>query len=80
MMNESQDHRGLTARQKEIAWNISRGKTNREIAGELGLSTRTVEDHVSGILRKLDFSSRAEIAAWVARNKIKLEDSQRLSD
>ena len=43
---------------------IHRGMSNREIAGELVLSVRTVDTHVQRILGKLGFSSRAQIAAW----------------
>jgi DNA-binding NarL/FixJ family response regulator len=80
MMVESQEHRDLTARQKEIAWYISRGRTNQQIADELALSVRTVGDHVSNILHKLDFNSRTEIAVWVARNKIKPGEDKRRSN
>jgi non-specific serine/threonine protein kinase len=55
---------GLTAREREVAALVAQGKTNREIAAALTLSERTVEVHVSNILGKLSFSSRAQIAAW----------------
>jgi DNA-binding CsgD family transcriptional regulator len=55
---------GLTARESEIAALIQQGKSDREIAEALSLSKRTVSTHVSNILAKLDFSSRAQIAAW----------------
>jgi DNA-binding NarL/FixJ family response regulator len=58
---------GLTAREQEVAGLIARGHSNRAMAERLVLSERTVEDHVSGILRKLGFSSRAQIAAWAAQ-------------
>jgi DNA-binding CsgD family transcriptional regulator len=58
----------LTAREREIAGLIAQGTTNREIAAYLVLSERTVENHVSHILRKLDLRSRTAIAAWVARH------------
>jgi DNA-binding CsgD family transcriptional regulator len=56
---------GLTAREREIAALVAQGKTSREIAGLLVLSERTAEGHVSNILGKLGFTSRAQIAAWV---------------
>ena len=56
---------GLTAREREVAALIAQGKTSREIAGLLVLSERTAEGHVSTILGKLGFTSRAQIAAWV---------------
>jgi DNA-binding NarL/FixJ family response regulator len=58
---------GLTAREQEVAGLIARGHSNRAMAECLVLSERTVEDHVSGILRKLGFSSRAQIAAWATQ-------------
>ena len=42
-------------------------KTNREIAGELFLSNKTIETHIRNIFRKLDVSSRVEIARAVER-------------
>ena len=56
--------RGLTTREREVAALIARGQTNRAMAERLVLSERTIETHVSGILGKLGFSSRAQIAAW----------------
>jgi len=56
---------GLTAREREVAALIAQGKTSREIADLLVLSERTAEGHVSNILGKLGFTSRAQIAAWV---------------
>ncbi|MCL5995719.1 MAG: AAA family ATPase [Chloroflexi bacterium] len=55
---------GLTAREREVAALIAQGRTSREIADLLVLSERTVEVHVSNILGKLNFTSRAQIAAW----------------
>jgi DNA-binding CsgD family transcriptional regulator/Tfp pilus assembly protein PilF len=56
---------GLTAREREVARLVAQGKTSREIADLLVLSERTAEGHVSNILGKLGFTSRAQIAAWV---------------
>ncbi len=55
---------GLTDRERAIAACIARGQSNRTIAATLILSERTVEKHVENILTKLDFQSRAQIAAW----------------
>ncbi|MEV0341490.1 AAA family ATPase [Nocardia sp. NPDC050713] len=52
----------LTAREREVAELAARGHPNKEIAQRLYLSPRTVEDHLSRILRKLDLSGRAGIA------------------
>ena len=57
----------LTRREREVALHIRRGLTNRRIASELSISERTVENHVRKILKKLGFTSRAQIAAWVAQ-------------
>ena len=56
----------LTAREREVAELIAVGRSNPEIAADLVLSSRTVGNHVQHILNKLDFSSRSQIAAWVA--------------
>ncbi|MEW6405874.1 MAG: LuxR C-terminal-related transcriptional regulator, partial [Chloroflexota bacterium] len=55
---------GLTLREQEVVRCLSQGKSNREIAEGLFLSERTVENHVSNILKKLGFDSRAQIAVW----------------
>jgi ATP/maltotriose-dependent transcriptional regulator MalT len=56
---------GLTGRERQVAALIAQGKSNREIAGSLVVSERTVETHVGNILFKLGFASRTQIAAWV---------------
>ncbi|MGH2544539.1 MAG: response regulator transcription factor, partial [Ardenticatenaceae bacterium] len=55
---------GLTAREREVAALVGQGRSNREIADTLVISERTVEKHVSNILNKLAFDSRARIIAW----------------
>jgi DNA-binding NarL/FixJ family response regulator len=45
---------------------IARGLTNRAIADELVISQATVARHVANILTKLGFTSRAQVAAWMA--------------
>ena len=57
---------GLTTRECDVAALVGRGKSNREIADALVLGERTVQTHVSHILGKLGFTTRAQIAAWVA--------------
>ena len=56
---EGSDPLGLTRRETEVMELVAGGKTNREIAGELFLSVRTVDGHVSRIFDKLDVKSRA---------------------
>lgn len=55
---------GLTKRERQVAVVVAQGLSNQEIADELVVSVKTVEAHVSRILSKLGFSSRAQIAAW----------------
>jgi DNA-binding NarL/FixJ family response regulator len=55
---------GLTERERDVATLITQGKTNRQIAEALVLSERTVQVHITNMLGKLGFSSRAQIAAW----------------
>jgi non-specific serine/threonine protein kinase len=56
----------LTARELQVARLIAGGRSNKEIAAELVISQRTAENHVEHILTKLGFTSRAQVAAWVA--------------
>lgn len=58
----------LTSREQEVLALIAAGRTDRQIAEEIFVTPRTVGFHVSNILRKLDLGSRAEAAAWAARN------------
>lgn len=60
----------LTTREQEVMRLIARGYTYKETAAELFLSVKTIETHVSAVLRKLQFSNRHELASWAARNKI----------
>jgi predicted ATPase/DNA-binding CsgD family transcriptional regulator len=55
---------GLTRREAEVAALVARGLTNRQIAGQLYLSVRTIEAHVDHILSKLGFRTRTQVAAW----------------
>ena len=52
----------LSARESEVLRLLAEGMTDREIAGALAISPRTVESHVSSVLRKLDVRNRAEAA------------------
>jgi DNA-binding CsgD family transcriptional regulator/predicted negative regulator of RcsB-dependent stress response len=64
------EYGGLTEREREVAALVALGKSNSEIAQELVVSNRTASTHVSNILNKLGFSSRAQIAAWAVDNGI----------
>lgn len=57
---------GLTKREREVAALIAEGLSNREIAARLVVAQRTAEGHVENILSKLGFSSRAQVAGWLA--------------
>jgi DNA-binding NarL/FixJ family response regulator len=54
----------LTARERDVMRLIARGYTYRETAEELYLSIKTVETHMSAVLRKLQLSNRRELARW----------------
>jgi DNA-binding NarL/FixJ family response regulator len=54
----------LTAREREVLRLIARGFTYKEIARELFISAKTVESHVSSVLRKLQMSSRHQLTRW----------------
>ncbi|WP_030442740.1 ATP-binding protein [Actinoplanes subtropicus] len=58
----------LTGRERQIAQLLADGLSNREIAAKLVISPRTVDGHVERILAKLGFTSRTQVAVWVARN------------
>jgi DNA-binding NarL/FixJ family response regulator len=55
----------LTDAERRIAGAVARGLTNKEIALELGISARTVENHISHILAKKSFTSRVDIARHI---------------
>jgi DNA-binding CsgD family transcriptional regulator len=59
----------LSAREDDVAGLVAEGLTNREIAQRLFISERTAQNHVQHILTKLDFTSRAQIAAWVTARR-----------
>jgi non-specific serine/threonine protein kinase len=59
---------GLSKRELEVARLVASGMTSRAIAERLFLSERTVESHLEHILTKLGFSSRAQVASWVAKH------------
>jgi DNA-binding NarL/FixJ family response regulator len=60
----------LTRREQEVATLVAQGMTNHQMAAKLFLSERTIEKHVSKILRKLDLASRTEIAAWATQKRL----------
>lgn len=60
----------LTPREREVMRLIARGYTYREVAAELVLSIKTVETHVSAVLRKLQLSDRHELTRWASARRI----------
>ena len=60
----------LSAREREVMRLIARGFTYREVASELFISIKTVETHVSAVLRKLQLSSRHELTRWAAARRL----------
>ena len=63
----------LTRRETEVAELVAEGLSNPEIARRLVISVRTAQGHVENILRKLGFTSRAMIAAWVTHRSAQQE-------
>jgi DNA-binding NarL/FixJ family response regulator len=60
----------LTPREREVLQHIARGYMYKEIAQRLGISAKTVEAHVSAVLRKLQLSSRHELSRWAAQRRM----------
>ena len=62
------DH--LTPREQEVLRQIARGYQYKQVANRLSISTKTVETHVSSVLRKLQLSNRHELARWASDRRI----------
>jgi DNA-binding NarL/FixJ family response regulator len=60
----------LSAREQEVMRLIARGYAYKEVAAELFISVKTVETHVSAVLRKLQLSSRHELTAWASERRL----------
>ena len=60
----------LTPREREVLQHIARGYMYKEIAHALSISVKTVEAHVSSVLRKLQLSSRHELSRWAAERRL----------
>jgi DNA-binding NarL/FixJ family response regulator len=61
---------GLSPREVEVLRLVAAGKANKEVAGALALSVKTVERHVGSILTKLDVPSRVAATAWAYENEV----------
>jgi DNA-binding NarL/FixJ family response regulator len=60
----------LTPREREVLQLIARGYLYKEIAGRLHISVKTVETHVSSVLRKLQLSTRHELTRWATQHRL----------
>jgi len=60
----------LTAREREVLQHLARGYMYKEIALQLGISAKTVEAHVSAVLRKLQLSNRHELSRWAVERRL----------
>ena len=60
----------LTPREREIVQLLAEGKSNKEVAGYLGISVKTAETHRANIMLKLDFHSLADLVRYAVRNNI----------
>lgn len=65
-----QASRPLTAREKEVMAYIAEGMSNIEISEKLGISEKTVKNHVSSILRKLNLMDRTQVAVYALKNNL----------
>ncbi len=64
------DHDRLSPRERELVQLLAEGKSNKETAGALGISTRTAEVHRAAILRKLNIKSLPELVRYAIRNHV----------
>jgi DNA-binding NarL/FixJ family response regulator len=60
----------LTAREIEVVTLLAQGQSNKEVASELGVSTRTVESHRNHIMRKMNFTSFSDLVRFAVRNHL----------
>jgi DNA-binding NarL/FixJ family response regulator len=67
---EDPDLDQLTPREREVLRHIARGYMYKEVAQSLGISVKTVEAHVSAVLRKLQLSSRHELSRWAVQRRL----------
>jgi two-component system, NarL family, response regulator NreC len=66
----AQTSKRLTAREREIVRLLAQGRSNKEVAGALGISIRTAENHRANVLRKLRLNSLADLVHYAIRNGI----------
>lgn len=59
----------LTARERQVLRLIARGYSYKEVAGRLGISTKSVESQVSAVLRKPELSNRHQLRQWASERR-----------
>ena len=69
-MGADEELETLTLREREVLQLIARGYMYKEIAARLSLSVKTIEAHVSSVLRKLQLSTRHELARWAQERRL----------
>ena len=65
-----EDYEQLSPREREVMRLIARGYAYKEVAAELTLSVKTIETHVSSVLRKLQLSNRRELTRWAEQRRL----------
>jgi len=65
---EASAHDGLTARAREVLQLLAEGKSNKEVASILGISTRTAQTHRAEIMHKLKLNSLSDLVRYAIRN------------
>ena len=70
LVEDDPDLNRLTPREREVLRQIARGYSYKQVASRLTISTKTVETHVSSVLRKLQLSNRYELARWASDRRI----------
>jgi DNA-binding NarL/FixJ family response regulator len=61
----------LTVREREVLQHVARGYTYKEIGAQLHISVKTVESHVSAVLRKLQLDNRHQLSRWASERNIR---------
>jgi DNA-binding NarL/FixJ family response regulator len=69
-MAVDEDLNSLTPREREVLRLIARGYAYKEVARQLTLSVKTIETHVSSVLRKLQLSNRQELTRWASDHRL----------
>jgi DNA-binding NarL/FixJ family response regulator len=68
--NSNNNQVPLSARELEVVQLLASGKSNKEAAALIGVSTRTVESHRNHIMRKMDFASFSDLIRFAIRNNL----------